>query len=365
MKKKGSIHNLSRRCFRRSVCLALALPLLICSTLHRPAWSAAFAAPVEDNLPPAAEQAVMKGLGYLSQQQQADGSFTGLDEPGPRITPVAQVLLAFLSTGQTPAVGRYAFATRNAIEFIVNQLPDDGDFGRADGSGLYGQAIVTIALAEIYGLDTDAARRELLKNALKKSLAVIVATQDSRNDARAGGWHEGGNGEGELEPTLWMVFALRALQDADFDVPREAMQRALSFVRACGKRNASAFSNRDGGPTAMTNAAGIAVLFLAGGDGKDNLKEPNKFLLEHRPDENATDFFNTLYVTLLAARQEGEPKWTSVWKPARDVLLSKQTSDGSWFPPRPPSVGLGTVAATSTAVMTLAIPYRLLPLYGR
>ena len=126
----------------------------------------------------------MKGLGYLSQQQQADGSFTGLDEPGPRITPVAQVLLAFLSTGQTPAVGRYAFATRNAIEFIVNQLPDDGDFGRADGSGLYGQAIVTIALAEIYGLDTDAARRELLKNALKKSLAVIVATQDSRNDCR-------------------------------------------------------------------------------------------------------------------------------------------------------------------------------------
>ena len=354
-----------RHAFRYPSLLILIVAMLFFAAPSPLEITAVSAATIEENLTPATELAVMKGLGYLSQQQQADGSFTGFDEPGPRVAPAAQVLLAFLSTGQTPAVGRHALATRNAVDFIVRQLPDDGDFGRADGSGIFGQAIITIALAEIHGLDTDAARRSLIQDALKKSLAVIISTQDSRNDARAGGWREGGNGEGELEATLWMVLALRALKDADFDVPKEAMQRAVSFVRACAKRNAAAFSNRDGGPTPLTNAAGIAVLLLAGIDGKDNLKEPHKFLVEHRPNEEATDFFTTLYVSSLAAMQEGEPKWTPVWKPIRDILLGKQTAEGSWFPPRPPSVGLGTVAATSTAVMTLAMPYRLLPLYGR
>ena len=348
-----------------SFLIPLAIAILFAAPIPQSRFSAVFTASADENLPPAVEIAVTKGLGYLSQQQQADGSFTGFDEPGPRIAPAAQVLLAFLATGQTPAVGRHALATRNAVDFIVRQLPDDGDFGRADGSGLFGQAIITIALAEIYGLDADAARRGVIQDALKKSLAVIIATQDSRNDPRAGGWRDGGNGEGNLESTLWMVLALRALKDADFDVPKESMQHAIAFVRACGKRNATAFSNRDAGPTPLTNAAGIAVLFLAGGDGKDNLKEPGKFLLEHRSTEDAPDFFAALYVSSLAAMQEGEPKWTAVWKPTRDVLLGKQTADGSWFPPRPPSVGLGTVAATSTAVATLALPYRLLPLYGR
>ncbi len=337
--------------------------LLIFRLLHSPSLSAA---PLDDHYPPALDRAVLKGLDFLARQQQADGSFTGLDEQGPRIAPAAQALLAFLSAGQTPVAGRHALATRNAIDFIVRQLPDDGDFGRADGSGLIGHAHITLALASAYGLDPDAARRPSIKEALKKSLAFILATQDARPEPRAGGWREGGGGgEGKLVATLWMVLSLKSLQDAELNVPREALHHAAAFVRECGKRNPTAFANRDGDPTPQSNAAGIAVLLLIESDGNLPMKGPAKFLLEHRVPEDAADFLPDTYITALAAMLSGDPTASASWKPTRDLLVNKQTEEGSWYPPRQPPVGLGTVAATSNAVMTLAMPYRLLPMYGR
>ena len=136
-------------------------------------------------------------------------------------------------------------------------------------------------------------------------------------------------------------------------------------MRECGKRNPTAFANREADPTPLSNAAGIAVLLLIKSDGNLPTKGPTKFLLDHRVPEDAADFFPDTYITALAAMLSGDPTSSTFWKTTRDQLVSKQTEDGSWYPPRQPPVGLGTVAATSAATMTLAMPYHLLPLYGR
>jgi hypothetical protein len=60
----------------------------------------------DDAVTPAVQASVLRGLSYLARQQQPDGSFTGLDEPGPRIAPAAEVMLAYLSAA-TP--GRWRF----------------------------------------------------------------------------------------------------------------------------------------------------------------------------------------------------------------------------------------------------------------
>jgi hypothetical protein len=132
----------------------------------------------EEAVPPEVDVSIAKGLSYLSRQQQADGSFTPLDEQGPRIAPAAGAVLAYLSAGQTPSVGRHALAVRNAVDFIVRQLPEDGDFGRADASGPRGQAIITLALAAIHGMETDAALRKPIHEALERSLHFIRSTQN-------------------------------------------------------------------------------------------------------------------------------------------------------------------------------------------
>ena len=324
----------------------------------------ASAAPIEENFPSAMDVAVVKGLAYLARQQQADGSFTGFDEPGPRLAPAAGAILAFLSAGQTPMAGRHALVVRNAMDFVIRQLPDDGEFGRADGSGLQGQAIITIALAEAHGLESDADQRSDVHKALGKSLAVILATQD----VHGGGWHgeknnSEKNNEADLNATFWMVLSLRALRDAGLDVPAPAMRQAASFARACAKRDAHGFANPGSGPTPLSNAAGIAVVLMAD-RGDDDLKEAAKFLREKRVNEDVTDYHAALYTANLAAMLAGDPTWTAQWRPTRDGLMAKQTEDGSWFPPRPPPVGLGTVGATSMAIMTLATPYHLLPMDG-
>jgi hypothetical protein len=246
------------------------------------------------------------------------------------------------------------------MDFIIRQLPDDGEFGRADGSGLQGQAIITIALAEAHGLESDADQRSEVHKALEKSLRVILATQDPRS----GGWHGEKNNESELTATFWMVLSLRSLRDAGLDVPAPAMRRAAAFARACLKRDTHGFANPGSGPTPVSNAAGIAIVLLAD-RGEDDLKEAAKFLREKRVNEDVADYHAALYATTLAAMLMEDPTWTAEWRPTRDGLMGKQTEDGSWFPPRPPPVGLGTVGATSMAVMTLAMPYRLLPMDGR
>jgi Prenyltransferase and squalene oxidase repeat len=321
----------------------------------------------DDSLPPQLDLSVARGLAYLARQQQPDGSFTGFDENGPRALPAAEALLAFLSAGETPLAGRHSLVVRNAVEYLLRQLPDDGDFGRADGSGADGQALITIALAQVHGCEADPTQRRQIADALTKSLHVIVAMQDARNNPRAGGWNPEGRGEGELGTTLLMSLALRALCDAGVEVPDAVTTRAAGFVRSCAKPGVAGFAAKTGAaPTAASTACGIGALLALGAATPADLKDALKLIAERRIGDEETNYYLSSYAVSLCAMWSRDPAaWTAAWKPARDALMSKQTDDGSWFPLRPPREGLGTIPATSAAVSTLAMPYRLLPLYGR
>ncbi len=323
-------------------------------------------APIEELLPARVNVGVARGLAYLAKQQQADGSFTGFDEPGPRALPAAEAIIAFLSAGQTPVAGRHALAVRNAVDYLVRQSPDDGDFGRADGSGSYGQVVITVALAQAYGLEGDANQRRQIRDALGQSQRVILAAQEARGEKGGAAWRRQNKSEPDLEITLAMVLALRALDGVGIETPREAMQRAATFVRSCARP--TGFADPGGAVTVTSTAAGVSVLLMTGAATADELGDALKLVAEKRVEADPArepDYFRSVYAVVLAAMLAGEPTWSAAWGPARDEVLKKQNDDGSWFPLRQPGVGLGTVPATAQAVMTLAMPYRLLPLYGR
>jgi hypothetical protein len=321
----------------------------------------AAAATHDDPITPATEMAISRGLSYLARQQQSDGSFTGLDEIGPRIAPAAEVVLAYLSAGQVPRVGRHALSMRNALDFILRQLPDDGGFGVADGSGIEGQAIITIALAECYGFETDTTERASLREALNRSKQFILSAQDQKQ----GGWVADGKRDPDLVSTFWMVLSLHALVDAGFEIPAASLDRAASFALSRGKSKSNVFTDLNAESPAASNAAGLAILRFAMPRGDFPTTAAIKSLVDKKPDPAKGGFHGTLYMVTLAAYLWGDPVWTPSWKAAQDRLISKQTEDGSWFPPVAPAIGLGTISSTAKAILTLTVPYQLMPLYGR
>src|SRR5262249_27682918 len=92
-----------------------------------------------------------RALAFLASQQNTAASSSTPAAPKPAIT--ALCLMSFLSTGHTPDTGKYGPVVRHAADYLLKSIPDDGYVGRADGSRMYGQGIVTLALAEVYGVE--------------------------------------------------------------------------------------------------------------------------------------------------------------------------------------------------------------------
>ena len=111
---------------------------------------------------------------------------------------------------------------------------------------------------------------------------------------------------------------------------------------------------------------GVAVLnlFLLDASDRDEVVHGVQYILDH-PVNNETRFpYYTMYYTTQSAFQAGEPAWPIVWNQNRQRLLKSQLPDGGW-PQSASTEEPGRVYATSLAVLTLSVPYRLLPTYQR
>jgi hypothetical protein len=291
------------------------------------------------------DTSVSRGLAFLAHQQQSDGSFVGFDDPGPRSAPTAIALLAFLGCGHTPAAGQYNLVVHNALDFLLRQAPDDGYLGRADGSGMVGQALITIALAESYGVENDAWQRKQLESTLQNALQAILAMQDKSPGAKGGGWGADGQGGGRLATTAWAVLALRSLQDAGIAHPQSALRRASEFARSCLVVH-QGFSDTDQPPTTASTVAGAILLLTERGTSWDATV---RLLPDLKIPAASKDLFQTEYMLAYCGLRMHTPVAQQVW----GSLQHQQAEDGSW----------GTVPATATAALTLSMRYHFLPLF--
>jgi len=339
----------------------LLLPLLPCALAAGPA-SGPTTQPLPAELPPT----VARGLAYLARQQQPDGSFTNFEDPTPRQRTAALTLLAMLAAGQTPTDGRHALVVRNAVGFLLRETGNtDGYFGQADGSGTTGQALITLALSEAYGLERDPARRAAFAPVVRQGLAAILSTQDRRDVPDAGGWNEQGDGEGTLAVTALTVLSLRSLRAAGCDVPEEAFGRAAAFARSRAVKGKAAFAEKGESPGGLATSGGVCILLLTGAGRPDEVDGALKFLLDHPPAPDSTDYAASAYYATLADLLADDADWAKHWGPTWEALRRTQADDGSWLPIQAENPGAGAVTPTAASVLTLTVPYRLLPVYGR
>lgn len=321
-----------------------------------------------------------RGLDYLAKQQQADGSFSAGLNPdgtpgpagGPPLAMTGLTLLAFLAAGHAPDVGRHGLVIGSAMDHLLDRIPDNGYVGavtgeRGDASRMYGQAIVTIALAEAYGVDRHADRRLRTYASLNKLVQVILTAQAvAKPEPHAGGWRYTPDApDSDMSVSGWNALALRACQDAGLNVPKEAVQRAAQFIVKCQNPTDKGFAYQPGGASELgPTAVGVLSLYLLDAQGHPGLADAQKFLAVAGVQPVTKFHYYTAYYGVQAALQAGEPTWGTLSRVAFDGLLPLQLPDGGW-PPSPAPEEPGRVYSTAMAVLTLSVPYRLLPIYQR
>jgi hypothetical protein len=336
------------------VCAACLWTMLVCAQT-----------PVtQPEISPAVDNAIAKGLAFLDRQQLENGSFASGDL---RCAVTGLALMSYLSLGDTPDVGTYGSTVRRALDYLVASCPANGYYGAADNSRMYGQGIVTLALAEAYGVETDEASRVKLRAALVKAVGVIVAAQNvKKDDNSAGGWrYLPESTDSDLSLSGWNALALRAARSDGIAVPDDSPPRTVQFVLKCWNAPASGFSYQPGGAASpATNAVGMLALYLLKSADRPELAPATKFLVDH-PVTPGTRFpYYSFYYTTQAAFHVGEPSWSVVWKATQEQLLKLQETDGGWSA-SPTAEEPGRIYSTSMALLTLSVPYRLLPAYQR
>jgi hypothetical protein len=258
---------------------------------------------------------------------------------------------------------------RRALDYVLR--PDnqkkDCYFG-ADGSRMYGHGITTLMLSEMLGMDVDDQQHVMIRGSLDKAVQLILSSQKIKKGRRnQGGWrYTPDSGDSDLSVTVWQVMALRSAKGAGIDVPQEAIDEAVGYIRRCFNEKRGAFGYQPGSQaTYSTAAAGLLSMQVCGKYDADEVKETSDWLLKHSLDyENGWFFYGTYYYAQ-GMYQRGGRHASQARQRVEDVLLRQQSEDGSWLAAHDQERDAGRSYSTSMAVLSLSVKYHYLPIYQR
>jgi hypothetical protein len=340
----------------------LAVILLLCSAVAGSAMEST------EQLTPAAEQAVKKGVAWLSRNQLPSGGWQS--KQGDTSGIAGACAIALMSQGHLPGTGDYGVNTALALRFILDSAQPDGLLYRSEFGiyPMYHHGLATLALAEAWGQTGDRRIRE----ALRKAVDLICATQNQR-----GGWrYQPKIADDDLSVSVMQLMALRAAQDAGMDVPVEVITAGIEYVKFChsprgtgGEGGFGYTGPRDSG-WARTGA-GVTALQVAGDYRADEVIEGIEYLMRQFPVvEGGADaakrghwYYGAYYTTMgiyqaQSLGSQGKAWWNTFYPAMTRELLKRQKPDGAWGDER-------IAYETAMSVLVLTVPYRYLPIYQR
>ena len=301
--------------------------------------------------------AVDRSLSYLAAKQKTDGSWHNNNAVN------ALALLAFMGRGHTPGHGPYRDILERGKKFLISSTHKEN--GYISFGSMYEHGLATLALAEMYGMDSDPE----LEKTLRKAVELIIKAQSP-----SGGWrYQPHPGDQDLSVTVMQIVALCAANNAEIPVPAAVIDKAVGYVRSCGHSRGGYGYTAGAEPRQPTTAAGILSLQLLGKFDDKGVSRALEALRRYpvKWDSSIQYFFYFHYYAIQATYQAGGAAWND-WHPrVRELLLSKQNGDGSWdVPPGTAEsnenvVGPNKVYWTSMATLVLEIYMHFLPAYQR
>jgi hypothetical protein len=293
--------------------------------------------------------------------------------------------MALLARGHQPEKGRYGPQIDRAIDYVLEmQDPKSGAImprGSLEMQNLaahYSHAIAGVMLAEVYGM-TGAKRHDRIREAVVKALAYTrrMQVRPKGNPIEQGGWRYVHRRpmDSDLSVTSWQLMFLRAARNAEFNVPREWITDAMAYVHRSFDVNERAFvyglSDKHYATRGMVGA-GIVCLELGGEHHSETGKTAGEWILQRsferynqtqRPEDRY--HYGAFYCSQ-AMFQLGGEYWRRFFPPLLKALEEAQHNDGSWDAESGDDDAMyGNVYTTSLAVLSLATPYQMLPIYQR
>jgi hypothetical protein len=274
--------------------------------------------------------------------------------------------MAFLSAGNVPGEGPYGKTLEKAIRGVIKMQAANGLIASDAGHEMYHHGICTLMLAETAGM-TQGPLAADVKKALEKAVAIVLQAQrkgTSPADPHKGGWrYRIAAYDSDISVTGWQIMALRAAKNVGCDVPPEAIDNAVAYVKRCQDPYSGAFRyTPGGGPT--TPCTGTSILCLAvTGKGIKQLPEAIKggnYLMRVPPRWGEGHFFYSIYYCSQACFQLGGNYWEFFRPKLHQILLQHQAANGSW-----PGDSHGPNYSTSMGILALTVEYRFLPIYQR
>ncbi len=301
----------------------------------------------EDVIPPELDRTYTKAMQYLVKTQSPDGSWPGQYGTEPAI--VALAMLSILAHGEDPNYGPYHATIHRCIDYILkNQNANTGYIG----STMYNHGFSTLALAESYGMVQD----PRLGPALQKAVDLILTSQAHNPE---GAWrYSPESPDADTTVSGAQMVALFAARNAGIGVPEDAINKALKFFVNCQTPDGGIGYTGPGGPNAVRTAIGSLVFALAKQEKSAAYRGTRVFLKTGGGDQGPYHEYYLYYAAQAMFR--GGPAVFDSWNAENiKTLTHTQAADGSW------TGQLGPTFSTAGSLLSLALNYRLLPIYER
>lgn len=340
-----------------------------------------------------ADAAIDSALAFLATQQQPDGSFPTLPQGQPGVTSLC--VLAYMAHGHLPGEGTYGQRLDAATDFIMSCQRENGlialygpdgpritrDVSHEIGStAAYNHAIASLTLSEMYGMGASQ-RSTQMQRVIDKALVIALEIQRWRKDSPKdqGGWRyidDFDQHDSDLSVTGWYLMFLRSARNAGFNVPKQAIDDAVGFVRRSFERSNGAFGYTvNNGRTASRGTAGAGILALghAGFHNSMEAQRTGQWLLQYRFDVyNDTlglereRYHYSLFNCCQGMYQIGSPYWEQFFPPTLRVVLDHQQPDGSWDAESyHRDTAFGNSYTTALVLLAIGAPNQLLPVFQR
>jgi hypothetical protein len=366
--------------FLRSLSILLRLPVCVAalaSTVH--AADGPLPNPFETDQ---TDRTIERATNFLlAQQDSADGSISDTDKTQTALTALS--VLALASAGhQADYPSREGRAMKRAIIFVLRteHVDQNGFFGSFDKSQMYGHGIATLMLGEMLGQGLDEAMDRRIRERLEIAVQLILRSQQApkANDRDAGGWrYQPNDPKSDISSSVWQIMALRSAKNAGIKVPAEAIDNALQYLRNVYDSQQDSRGlplNRNAGfayygdtkhVNMATTAMGLLSLQLAGDFDSPYVSGSRDWLEANPPHWGQDWLFYGLYYYSQATYQLGGADSVKGYARVRKLLLPEQRADGSWEASNSYERNVGSVYATSLALLALCVKNHYLPIYQR
>jgi hypothetical protein len=325
------------------------------------------------------DTAVDKGIAFLISQQKENGSILDRGHPSAMS---ALSIMAMASVGhQTVDESPEGKSMRRALSFMLEKERQDpnGYFGTNDGSRMYGHGIVSLMLTEMLGMGVDETMDDQIHERCQKGIDLIVRSQKTKKPMIAkGGWrYTPDAGDSDLSVSVWQLMALRSAKNDGLEVPSQTIDDAMKYLmrsftspvdrdnRPLQKKSGFSYEPQNRNPTFTMTSAGLLALQVCGDYDSDLVEGATEWLLENPPKQNDRFLMYGLYYYAQGMHQRGGEVAKTADTQVRNILLPSQKGDGSWVSPSGEEQGIGSVYATSLAILSLSVKYHYLPIYQR